>query len=475
MEIIMTKKEFIDRLHHNDKLVNKRCTESYLKKHNLLDWLLKNSPAEFESIIDKITFIRDGNSNCKTCGKIIKTHLTHCDEHKIHGNVGKIAYNKQYYDEREVIKLYKNGCTISDISTKLGINRVALRKTLNNHNIKFRSHSETQKISNTSRGSFSHDYDKEWWEREYENNTTDILAKKLGCSPTLVQLRLRKHNIKMKIPTSGQEIFIREFLDSIGIYYEQNYKSLGKELDFYIPEKRIAIELNGIYWHCELQGKTKNYHLEKTELCEKNNIQLLHFWDIEVNGKPEIVKSMIKSKLGLTKRIFARKCLIKEIGSKEAVSFLELNHLQGGIHSRKCLGLYHDDELVSVATLSKPRFTKKYDWELIRFATKLNTTVIGGLSKLMKYVNGTVISYANRRWSTGNVYDKCGFTFVQDTDPSYYWTGDFKSLFNRMKFQKHKLKDFPTYCITKSERQIMEEMGYTRVWDCGNKVYVISQ
>ena len=197
----------------------------------------------------------------------------------------------------------------------------------------------------------------------------------------------------------------------------------------------LAFEFNGVYWHNELY-KNKNYHLEKTEKCLKQGIQLIHIWEDDWNYKQEIVKSMILNKLGKThNKIYARKCEIKEINNNKLIKkFLDQNHIQGSIGSFIKMGLFYDNELVSLMTLGKKRkfmnsSSKDGEWELLRFCNKLNTNVIGGASKLFKYFikkynPKEIITYADRSYSNGNLYKQLGFNFLHKTEPNYYYVID---------------------------------------------------
>jgi hypothetical protein len=251
------------------------------------------------------------------------------------------------------------------------------------------------------------------------------------------------------------------------------------ELDIYIPEYSLGIELNGIYWHSEIHGKKdKNYHDNKTNYFLNKGIQLLHIWDVEWINKQNIVKSIIMSKLGKVKnRIYARKCEIKGINSQESRKFLNNNHIQGEINSSVKLGLFYEDELVSILTLGKSRFNKNYDYEIHRFCNKLNTSVIGGFSKLLKYFttnySNSIVTYADRRYSTGNLYENNGFNLIRISQPNYYYTdSNYNFLQSRNKYQKHKLSQLlEDFDSNLTEWENMQMNGYDRVWDCGNYVY----
>jgi len=253
----------------------------------------------------------------------------------------------------------------------------------------------------------------------------------------------------------------------------------GKELDIVIPDKKIAIEFNGIYWHSELNGKNRQYHLDKTIQCAKKDIQLIHIFESEWIEKKNIVLSVLNAKLGsFCNVIFARKCVIREILSKTKNKFLIENHLQGQDKSSIRLGLFYDDELVAVMTFGKSRYNKKYQYEMHRFCNKLNHRIIGGASKLWsyfirKYQPNTVITYADRRYSVGSLYEKIGFKKINESQPNYFYLERGKStLISRIKFQKHKLKNELTiFDESLTEWENMQVNGYDRIWDCGNYVF----
>jgi len=250
------------------------------------------------------------------------------------------------------------------------------------------------------------------------------------------------------------------------------------QLDIFIPSHNLAIEFNGLYWHSE-QYKPNNYHLNKTESCEKQGIQLIHIFEDEWLFKQDIVKSRLLNIIGLTQnKIYARKTEIKEVLSLQSKEFLTKNHIQGSINAGIKLGLYYNDELVSVMLFNKPRLGigTSYDgYELSRFCNKLNTNVIGGADKLLKYFiksyqPNQIISYADRRWSQGNLYEKLGFELKVVNKPNYsYICGKIRK--HRFGFRKELLKKEGFDTINKTEHQIMLDRGIYRIYDCGTKTY----
>lgn len=251
------------------------------------------------------------------------------------------------------------------------------------------------------------------------------------------------------------------------------------EIDIYIPSKLFAIEFDGIYWHSEISGeKDKYYHLNKTTKCEAKGISLLHIWDWEWITKQDIIKSIISTKLQKNKKIYARKCKVKDITENEKNKFLKENHLQGSDRSSIKLGLYYENELVFVMTFSKSRFDKNYEYELCRCATKINIIITGGASKLFsyflqKYNPNSIVSYCDRRFFSGNMYIKLGMQLVSTPSPSYHYLSENDCVpINRLQFQKHKLSSLlSNYDPNLTEWQNMQLNGYDRIWDCGNFKY----
>jgi hypothetical protein len=255
----------------------------------------------------------------------------------------------------------------------------------------------------------------------------------------------------------------------------------GKELDIYLPDYNLAIEFNGLYWHSE-DYVGKNYHLNKTIECEKKGINLLQIFEDEWVYKKEIVKSIIKSRLNsFNVVIYGRKCLVGEIGSKTYKNFCEENHIQGTVNSKIKLGLFYNNELVSIMSfggLRKSLGSKSIEghWEMLRFCNKLNTKVIVAASKLFSYfINNykpkEIVSFSDKRYFNGELYQKLNFQFIKETKPNYYYISDYLKRENRFKYRKDILVK-EGFDGTKTEWEIMSERGFDRLWDCGNKKWV---
>ena len=279
---------------------------------------------------------------------------------------------------------------------------------------------------------------------------------------------------------SGKEVLLFKLISSI--YNGEIIKSFKiekKEIDIYLPELNLGFEFNGLHWHSE-KFLDKNYHINKTKLCEKHNIRLVHIFEDDSDNKPFIIESIIANLTGKSNKIYGRSTEIKVVNCKKTVKeFLTKNHLQGFVNSNINYGLYHDGELVSMMTFMKVRkiFNSKVnnnDYELVRFCNKLNHVVIGGASKLLNkfikdYYPNKIVSYCDISWASGNLYEKLGFVFTNITKPNYHYVVN-NNRENRINYQKHKLVKLGGNPLL-SEKEIMEEKGIYRIYNCGNHKY----
>jgi len=288
------------------------------------------------------------------------------------------------------------------------------------------------------------------------------------------------------VKNSKLEEYIKDFLNDNNIQHLDNNRKIldGKEIDLLVSNINLGIEINGNYYHSEIGGeKDKKYHLNKTNLAYNKGIKLIHIFEDELLYKKDIVLSRLSNLLNLnTNKIFARKCKIKKVLKKEATEFLNKNHIQGDSIDKIRLGLYYNDELVSLMTfggLRKVLGNSKLEgnWELVRFSNKLNTSVVGGFSKLLKFFIKThnpikLTTYADIRWSgldeINNVYAKNGFTYINRTPPNYWYlkVGEYNHRFHRFNYRKDILIKEGFDCNL-TEFEIMKLKGYDRIWDCG--------
>jgi hypothetical protein len=322
--------------------------------------------------------------------------------------------------------------------------------------------------------------DKSWVETMLNKFSTKELAKKCNISYSTLCRYIRNHDIDLN-NYSYLEQECKSFIETIyknPIIQKDTSVLEGKEIDIYLPDIKLGIELNGLYWHGENKGKHKTYHLEKSKLALSKGIRLIHIFEDEWNCKQDVVKNRLRVILNDVIRIPARKCIVKKVSLEEEKKFTSENHLQGYTPSKLCYGLYYQEELISLMSFCKPRFNKKVDWELARFCNLNNILIIGGTEKLFKHFLSeidpkSVISYCDLRWFSGKTYEKLGFVNTHNSLPNYYYIENDGSRSSRQKYQKHKLKTKLQYFDPKlTEWENMKANGYDRVWDCGNSVWL---
>jgi len=258
----------------------------------------------------------------------------------------------------------------------------------------------------------------------------------------------------------------KELLEYIKLIYDgeiiSNYRD-GLEIDIYLPDLGIGIEFNGLYYHSD-KFKDRNYHLNKLNHFKDLGIRIINIWEDEWINKQDILRSQLNQWImGSNIRIFARKCEIREIDDVKLVrKFLDENHIQGFASSIVKIGLFYNNELVSIMLFDKSEGRSKMgngEYNLSRFCNSLNTSVIGGSSKLLKYFIKTykpkrIISYADKSWSVGDLYERIGFDRINESKP------DYKYLIKGTRLNKSRFRKSNTG-ISESNNNLL------KVWDCG--------
>lgn len=252
----------------------------------------------------------------------------------------------------------------------------------------------------------------------------------------------------------------------------------GKWYDIHILNTNILIEINPSYTHSEIPshwmktGLDSNYHKMKSDIASEYGYRCIHIFDWDNWDK---IISTIVSK----NKIYARNCKVDEIGFKISKEFLENYHLQGSTYSAKvCLGLYHEDELIEVMTFGRPRYTHKYEYELLRLCTKSDTTVIGGASKLYsyfldKYDPQSILSYCDLAKFSGSIYEKLGMTLDHVSPPARIWSKGEEYVTDNLLRQRGYDQIFNTvHGKGTSNEELMLKAHWLPVYDCGQKVFV---
>ena len=278
---------------------------------------------------------------------------------------------------------------------------------------------------------------------------------------------------------------LRDYISSVyngEIITEDRKIIYPKEIDIYLPNIKVGIEYCGNVWHSTKYNNDNSSHKLKYDECDEKGIRLITIFEDEWNNSKEIVKSRIDNILGLSNRIYARKCDIMEITNKEALDFCSVNHIQGKGQSKIAYGLFYNNELVSTMTFSKGSISKngcKYDYELNRFCNKIGYSIVGGASKLFKkFISSNdfniVVSYCDLRWGTGKVYDKLGMTLDGTTKEGYYYVGPYTNWKrkHRYNFTKSNLLKLFNGNPNNTEKELAEENQLYRLYDCGHKRFL---
>lgn len=279
---------------------------------------------------------------------------------------------------------------------------------------------------------------------------------------------------------SFQERQIREYVQSLGVDIISNDRKLLRpyEIDILIPSHSLAIEYCGLYWHSELHGITQNKHLDKMKSCKQKGVNLITIFEDEWIHKKIIVKSIIKSLLGLEENIIeAHDVVLKKITTKEVNRFCNEYHIQGVGKTNHAYGLFHSEELLSVMTFSKCRrgntaATPAESWELNRYCIKDNVKIVGGPQLLLnafiqEITPIQIVGYSDRRWSE-QVYDFLGFSAIQ-TSGAKYWYIDFQSM---QRVHRYSLKKNQADNPQLTEWENRKSQGWNRIWDCGTTKWV---
>lgn len=271
------------------------------------------------------------------------------------------------------------------------------------------------------------------------------------------------------VTSSKAEDEIANFIENeLGFKIRRNVRDIipPKELDIFIPSLDIAIEYDGLYWHKEDNTSS----VDKQKMCQDKGIKLIQIFSDQWLFKKEICNSIIRNKLNrIHDKISARKCKIEKINVKDANNLLEKWHIDGGTRASVAFCLKYDEEIVSTITFRKP-FHKKYNnfIEIARFSSKLNTVVVGGLSKLLKYSkkyfnNVKFMTYVDLRLGDGNGYIKSGFKQIGQTSINYWYT-DCVDRFSRFYFRA---------TPEESEAQIAKKNKVYRIYGSGNGIFIM--
>ena len=280
---------------------------------------------------------------------------------------------------------------------------------------------------------------------------------------------------------SNMELEIGDFVESLGVNIVRNDRSIisPMELDVVVPDRELAIEFCGIYWHSvdSTDRTTMTKHRDKLISCREAGHRLITIFEDEWVHKRDLCESMLRNSILHSPSIYARSCSVDvDVSVEEARDFCERNHIQGYAPCSIRYGLRHDGDLVMLMTFSRRNISKGSKdpgYEISRMCS--SDRVVGGASKLFKVyktdVREDLITYSDLRWGEGEVYEKIGMTRLEDTPPNYWYVDGDRRLHRFSRRKDVLVRDFGGD-PDKTEAEIAEELGLRRIYDCGHAKYV---
>lgn len=249
------------------------------------------------------------------------------------------------------------------------------------------------------------------------------------------------------------------------------------ELDLYIPEKKIAIEFNGVYYHSE-KFVERNYHYNKYKSCWEKGIQLLQIWEDDWNYSETIVQKILLHKLGLSsnnKILYAQDTQVHEVNHESATIFLNNYHLEGAIDASHYVGLYSEDELVSLMAVKEE--DNGLTCNILRYATAEH--IVDDFAKLLSHIEkeydfGRFVALSDNCISYDELYNKNGFTRVEDIKPDYTYLTKKQYKENKAKYNRERFKNDPTlkYEENMTIKQLASLNNMLRIYDAGKIKWV---
>lgn len=269
-----------------------------------------------------------------------------------------------------------------------------------------------------------------------------------------------------------------QMLDELNIVYDREFPVKRYSYDFKVDN--ILIEINPSATHNSTWGIfgiadicSPDYHLKKLQTAKDAGFRCINVWDWDDKNK---IAMMLLPK----RKIYARDCKIEQLDAKTANKFLRTYHLQNACQKQLyCYGLYHNGDIVQVMTFGKPRYNKQYDYELLRLATKFECYVIGGAEKLFshfikQFESIKIISYCDNSKFNGDVYERLGFTKINDGKPSLHWYNITEDKHYTDNFLRQRGADQllgTSFGKGTNNEEIMRQYKFVEIYDCGQSTY----
>ena len=430
------------------------ASESQLKANILLlsnkDWLYEQYITKKRTISD---IAKELNCGVSFLGKqLVTLNITKPFKYYL--------TNKDWLYEQYITKKR----TISDIAKELNCGKGSVSNYLNYNKIIIRDKNNL-KISHINL--YNYLTNKDWLYEQYitKKRTTTSICKELNCHSSTVGKWLYKFNIETRedYRISSLEHTVRNFLNENNITYISSDREQIKplELDIFIPDKMVAIEINGLYWHSELY-KENDYHETKRKQCESKGIRLIQLYEDDLNDRFDIIKRFLLNALCINneERIFARKCSINHNPDNNLIKvFMNSYHIQGYAANNKAISLEYNGEIVAVMLFKGNVLT--------RYTT--SKKVIGGFSKLLKASDiDEIITFVDLDTFTGDAYFKVGFEVDRYLKPDYKYVIDGARI-HKFNFRLKKFREDPNLLYEEglTEKQLAKLNNIPRIYDSG--------
>ena len=471
---------------------DKTVDEKTLKKLSNKDWLYEQRIALQRS---KKDIARELNCSVVPVTKWLKQLEIEQPREDIKNIKLDLPEKECLYDD-----YYIKNLTLLDIAKKYNVSNTTVKKWFSFYEIELSEHKETIKnkvIPKTIRTNlkvygvpfaaqkhFTNEVwinlnDPDWLYEQHiiQQKSLVKMSKELGVSDLTVKRYFDEFDIETKLyQFSMGERELGDFIESYIPIERSNRKLISpKELDIVIPSCKISIEYNGCWWHSTNSGKPHLHQREKYELCNKLGIRLITIYDDEWENSKELVKEKLKNILNVSTndKIYARQCTTRTISNNDRDVFLDTYHIQGTIGASINLGLYYNNELVSVLLFRDDN----NHHTLVRYASKYN--VIGGFSKLLSYFRNNyewnkIVTFTDLRWHTGDMYIKTGFVEDGYLSPEYEYVVNGKR-YHKFNFRKSSIatKFGDLYNPDETEAENMERLGIPKIYDCGKIRFVM--
>lgn len=280
--------------------------------------------------------------------------------------------------------------------------------------------------------------------------------------------------------TSKPEAEVREYIQGL-IPTEEvipNDRSIvsPKEIDIYIPSRSLAVEFNGVFTHSDYYKSREGVDARKAKSIRERGVKFHAVWEDDWRDRQEIVKSQLRRKLGIQDgKVFARKRIIREVGTDEARLFLDRYHIQGFPGSSRYVALVDTENIVD--SLAAFTFYRSGEVVLDRYASRI--TVLGGLPKIVSYLEKTyvydhLVTFADLQESDGDLYRTTGWDLDQELPPDYKYLVGGRYREDKRKYRVENFRNNPTlkYEEGATEAQLAAMNKLTRVYDYGKLRFV---